>query len=679
MCGIAGVLALRDGGPPPRLEDLHAMLGALRHRGPDEFGLYRDARAGLAHARLSIIDLATGQQPLCNEDGTLWVVFNGEIFNYLELGRELRALGHRFRTQSDTEVIVHAFEAWGEAAFARFNGQFAIALWDAARERLVLARDRLGVRPLHVCEHEGRLWFASEVKALFAGAPGIPRAFDPRGLAETFTFWTVVPPQSVFRGVTELEPGHVATYAREGKTDRAFWAPSYPEDGQGGFEGTIDEAAARVGAALERSVELRMLRADVPVGSYLSGGLDSSLVAALGRRVKGERFKTFSIRFEDAEYDEAEYQQLMVRQIGSEHHELVARRADIAAAFPAVVAHAERPLLRTGPAPLFLLSGLVRAEGIKVVLTGEGADEMFAGYDLFREGKVRRFWGRQPGSRWRPRLLERLYPYLARSPVALEGLSRGFFGQDRERWREPGFAHRTRWATTAALQRLFVPGLREAARAADVAAALLGSVPPAFTRWTPLAQDQYLEVRTLLGGYLLASQGDRMLMAHSVEGRFPFLDADVVELANALPSWAKLRGLDEKHVLKRAAAGLVPEPILRRPKQPYRAPDAVSFAGADAPGWVEEILSPAAVAAAGVFEPRAVELLWKKCRAHAGGGPLSNADNMALVGILSTGLLHEQLIRRPQAREGVRCQTLVDRVAPPSERVAGRAHRGEYT
>ena len=204
MCGIAGILALRDAAPPPALADLEAMVGAIRHRGPDEFGLYRDRRAGLGHARLSIIDLATGQQPLANEDETLWIAFNGEVFNYVELREELVALGHRFRTRSDTEVIVHAYEAWGEAAFARFNGQFAVALWDAARERLVLARDRLGVRPLYLCEHGGRLFFASEVKAIFAADPAIPRAFDPAGLAETFTFWTTVAPRTPFAGVTEL-------------------------------------------------------------------------------------------------------------------------------------------------------------------------------------------------------------------------------------------------------------------------------------------------------------------------------------------------------------------------------------------------------------------------------------------------------------------------------------------
>jgi asparagine synthase (glutamine-hydrolysing) len=674
MCGIAGCVALRGDLPPPALDGLRAMVGALRHRGPDEFGLYRDMRAGLGHARLSIIDLATGQQPLSNEDGSLWVVFNGEIYNYVELRQELLALGHRFRTQSDTEVIVHAYEAWAEGAFERFNGQFALALWDSKREALVLARDRLGVRPLYLCEHGGRLWFASEVKAIFAGDPDIPRALDPVGLSETFTFWTVVAPQSVFRGVTELEPGHVRRVSREGMEDRAFWTPRYRELAS---PGSVDEVAERVRAALEEAVRLRMLRADVPVGSYLSGGLDSSLVAALGRRVKGDKFCTFSMRFEDAEYDETPYQRAVAARIDSEHRDIVVRREDIAAVFPEVVAHAERPLLRTAPAPLFLLSKLVRDAGIKVVLTGEGADEMFGGYDLFKEGKVRRFWGRQPASALRPRLLERLYPYLARSPVSQQALAREFFGRGREHWAAAGFAHQIRWHSAAALQRLFSPELRREAQLVDVVERLLASLPNEFPAWSFLAQDQYLETRTLLAGYLLSSQGDRMLMAHSVEGRFPFLDPNVVELANALPASFKLRGLDEKHVLKRAGRGLVPDEIVHRSKQPFRAPDALSFAGPRTPEWASELMGERAVSDAGIFDPGAVARLWRKCQASAGVAPLSNADNMALVGVLSTALLHEQLVRHPwTTATTIGFRTFVDRLPGQAARSAEHAEGG---
>lgn len=664
MCGIAGIVATRAEATGPSRAALARMAGALHHRGPDEHGIYRDRRAGLSHARLSIIDLSTGQQPLSNEDGTLWVVFNGEIFDYVELRAELLALGHVFRTQSDTEVIVHAYEAWGDSAFARFNGQFAIALWDARRGALILARDRLGVRPLHVCEHGGRVLFASEVKAIFAADPDIPRAFDPAGLDQTFTFWSVVAPRTLFQGVEELPPGHVRTYEGGRRTEQTFATVQFPASRAEGFQGSLDDAVSAVRDALREATRLRMLRADVPVGSYLSGGLDSSLVAALGLEAKGEKFCTFSLRFEDAEYDETSFQREVAARLHTDHRELLVSRRDIAAVFPEVVLHAERPLLRTAPAPLFLLSRLVRDSGIKVVLTGEGADEMFAGYDLFREGKIRRFWARHPDSRLRPQLLSRLYPYLARSPVAKQAMAREFFGRDLGSASVPGFAHDTRFRTTAALKRLFARPLLDTLAGKDARAELLASLPPELPSWSPLAQDQYLEILTLLPGYILSSQGDRMLMAHSVEGRFPFLDVCVARLASSLPPEYKLRVLDEKHVLKRAAAGLVPDSIVRRKKQPYRAPDALSFVGTDAPEWVHECLSERALADASVFEPRAVAQLWRKCRAAGDREQFSNADNMAIVGVLSTQLLHRSLIAGTCPIHSIEPKTLVERVAP---------------
>jgi asparagine synthase (glutamine-hydrolysing) len=664
VCGIAGIVTLDASARPPATRELRAMAGALHHRGPDEFGVYRDARAGLAHARLSIIDLATGQQPLCNEDETLWVSFNGEIFNYLELRPELEALGHTFRTHSDTEVIVHAYEAWGDAAFARFNGQWAIALWDTKRGRLTLARDRVGVRPLYHAEHAGRLYFASEVKAIFAADPSFRRAFDPTGLDQTFTFWSVVAPRTVFAGVSEVPPGHVMTIdlnAPGERRSKPFWRASYEKT----FEGSVDDAVDAVRAALERATALRILRADVPVGSYLSGGLDSSLVAALGVAAKGDRLRTFSMRFEDAEYDETEQQRAVVKHLRSEHSEIVVSRRDIANVFPEVAFHTERPILRTAPAPLYLLSKLVRESGIKVVLTGEGADEMFAGYDLFREAKVRRFWARQPGSKLRPRLLERLYPYLQRSPVSQQAMAKQFFGQNLGGAAAPGFSHDLRWKTTGALKRLFAAGLRDSLSGQDARADLLATLPEEFGRWSFLGQDQYLEVNTLLSGYILPSQGDRMLMAHSVEGRFPFLDADVMKLANSLPDDYKLRVLDEKHVLKRVAAGRIPASIAARKKQPYRAFDALSFVGAEAPAWIDEAMSEAAIREAGVFEPAQVKALWQKCKTRGDESQFSNADNMAVVGVLSTQLLHRHFIANQPTSKAVELRTLVERSPEP--------------
>lgn len=648
MCGMAGIVSLSVSAPPPARDALIRMAGALVHRGPDQQGLYRDERAGLAHARLSIIDIDGGGQPLADADGAAWIVFNGEIFNYVELRAELAALGYRFRTRSDTEVIVQAWRAWHETAFERMKGQWALALWEPAERRLILSRDRTGICPLYLCEHAGRVLFASEVKAIFAADPALPRAFDAAGLDQTFTLWTPVAPQGVFAGIRELAPGHTRIYRDSAVRERCFWEPRFPEAPGDGFTDSLDDAVEIVREALDAAVSLRMVRSDVPVGSYLSGGLDSSLVAAMGRRFAGDRFQTFSLRFADAEYDETDFQRLMVQRTGSEHHELVVERHAIASVFPDVIRHGERPILRTAPAPLFLLSRMVREAGIKVVLTGEGADEVFAGYDLFREAKVRRFWASRPDSTWRWRLIERLYPYLSRSPVRQQAMARQFFGHGLAGSADPGFGHDTRWRTTSAIKRLFSADLSASMAGEDAVSRLIDGLPPAFARWNPLAQDQYLEMRTLLSGYLLSAQGDRMLMAHSVEGRFPFLDEDVMAVANALPAAHKLRVLDEKHVLKRVAAPLVPPEIVARKKQPYRAPNALCFFGAAAPDYVGEMLSVAALREANVFDPAAVMRLVSKCRKHAedGGGDLSNSDNMALVGVLSTQLLHHQFVAR---------------------------------
>jgi asparagine synthase (glutamine-hydrolysing) len=643
VCGIAGVL-IRDAAAPPARAALIAMVSALHHRGPDAQGIYRDRQCGLAHARLAIIDLAGGHQPMLDADDRFVITYNGEVFNYVELRAELIGLGHRFRTSSDTEVVLVAWRAWGEASLGRLNGQFAFAIWDRVERTLVLARDRLGVRPLHVCAHAGRVWFASEVKAIFAGDPQIPRRLDSLGLGETFTFWTPLAPRTVFAGVEELPPGHVRTYGPTGVRDHRYWDLRYPVAGDGEFRGSLADATVALREALERATALRVLRADVPVGCYLSGGLDSSVVAALAHRARDGQLRTFSLRFADAEYDETPYQREMVARLGSAHDELMVTRDAIAAAFPATIRHVERPILRTAATPLMLLAGLVHRAGIKVVLTGEGADEMLAGYDVFREARIRRFWARQPDSTTRPRLLEKLYPYLARSPTRTRAMAREFFGRGLDRADAPGFGHLPRWRSALALHRLFTPGVRgELAAAGDPIAALIATLPPAFAAWDPLARDQYLEIRTLLSGYLLTAQGDRVAMASSVEGRFPFLDTGVVALASSLPASYQLRVLDEKHVLKRVAADLVPPSIVHRAKQPYRAPDALAFVGAAPPAWIDEVLAPRAVADAGVFEPAAVAQLWAKCR-DARDAQLSNADNMALVGVLSTQLLHRELI-----------------------------------
>lgn len=664
MCGIVGVANLRAALPSPGRPLVARMVAALRHRGPDEFGLYLDERVGLGHARLSIVDLAAGQQPMETPDGGLVVVFNGEVFNHVELREELTAKGHSFRTRSDTEVILHAWRAWGEGCLERFNGQWAFALWDARAGELTLARDRLGVRPIHLHEGGGRVRFASEVKALFAD-PDVPRALDPAGLVETFTFWAPRAPRTPFLGVTELPPGSVRTWRRDGTSvERRWWRPRFPTSHPAPRD--EGERVEALRASLRSATRLRMLRADVPVGAYVSGGIDSAVVASLAREALTGELHTFSLRFEDAEYDETEHQRAVVASLGSVHHELVASRGDIARVMPAVVRHAERPLVRTGAAPLYLLSSLVQREGLKVVVTGEGADELFGGYDIFREAIVRRFWARQPKSTLRPRLFDRLYPWLARSPQAARGMALSFWSRGLDAPDAPFFSHLPRWNAARSLQRFLLPDVLSAAQTscADPLAPLAAALPDDFARWHPLARAQHLEMETLLAPYILSSQGDRVLMAHSIEGRFPFLDADVIEFATGLSADEKVFALDEKHLLKRAARGMVPEAITRRSKQPYRSPDAACFVGPGAPAYVREALSAERVRAVGAFDAALVAGLAAKCERLAAAGSLSNADNMAFVGVLTTQLLHDEVLRAPpEDGDGLRFTTEIDRRA----------------
>jgi asparagine synthase (glutamine-hydrolysing) len=640
MCGIAGIFNLRDGAPPSRNE-LEGMIHAVHHRGPDGYGFYSHERVGLAHARLSIIDLAGGDQPIHNEDRSLQVVFNGEIFNYVELTDQLKKQGHRFYTRSDTEVIVHLYEEYGEAFVEHLNGQFAIALWDDKNERLVLARDRTGIRPLFTVETGGRLFFASEVKSLFAH-PAIPREINLTALQEVFTFWTTLPPNSLFESVKMIPPGHLMAIDSEGKRLTRYWDWSYPNEGIDSTKSLADWSE-ELKALMIDSVRLQ-LRSDVPVGAYLSGGLDSSVLTSLIKNFTDTPLRTFSIGFEDEEFDESGFQQDLVDYLGTNHTHVLCKRSDIGAAFPRVISHTESAIVRTAPTPLMLLSAAVREAGYKVVLTGEGADEVFGGYDIFKEAKVRRFWSHAPDSHWRPLILQRLYPYLKHSPTASGDFSKRFFQQGMEHLDEPYFAHIPRWATTQRVMQFFSDEARAAVRQPVGFDTINRILPPEINAWKPLNQDQYIEANTLLSGYLLSSQGDRVAMANSIEGRYPFLDHRVIEFAATLPSRYKIMGLNEKYIIKQTMQGLIPESIRKRSKQPYRAPDSQSFFHEEKPlEYVAYLLSEERIRKAGYYNPKSVSMLLKKC---ARGKALGFADNMAFVGILSSMLVDEQLIEQ---------------------------------
>jgi asparagine synthase (glutamine-hydrolysing) len=640
MCGIAGFYGRPNAGVPARAL-ARRMIGAISYRGPDAQGFFVGDEIALGHARLSILDLASGQQPMVNADKSVWISFNGEIFNYVELREEMIARGRRFASNSDTEVILQLYDELGPDCVTKFNGDFAFALWDARRRRLMLARDRMGVRPLFYTRQSGTLYFASEVKALLE-VPGVSAELDPIALDQIFTFWFPLAPRTAFKGIEELKPAHVLIADAHGTVVRPYWTLDYPRLGE---EGPHD---AQVEAALADEVEHLLLdatrirlRADVPVGAYLSGGLDSSLVAAAAKRFVPERLRTFSLTFESAEFDESEHQQHMVRALGTAHESIACPTADIARLFPQAIRHGEKPILRTAPAPLLALSDLAHRNGFKVVLTGEGADEVFAGYDLFKEAKLRRFCARQPESRRRPLLFRRLYPYLpglqAQSPEYLAA----FFGAGVGPLDDPLFSHLPRFRTTVGAKAFFSRDLRAALNGYDALGELRESLPANFVRWHPLSQAQYLETAYLLPGYILSSQGDRVAMAHATEGRFPFLDHRVVELGARIPPRLKLNGLREKHILRKAAERLLPDAIANRTKQPYRAPDAHAFVGADAPAYVARRLAAPDLAAAGYFDAAAVERLVAKWR---NGKFIGFRDNAAFVGILSTQLWHREFV-----------------------------------
>ena len=626
MCGIAGIV--RAAGEARVDEDaLLRMARAIRHRGPDGYGLALDEGAGFVSTRLAIVDLPCGWQPLEDDAEGDLLVYNGEVYNHIELRDELRAQGVSFATSSDTEVVLRLLERDGLDALRRFNGQFAFAWWQAQSRRLTLVRDRFGVRPLHFAlRDDGTLVFGSEAKALFASGEVKARP-DLAGIDDVFTTWGTRPPRSPFQGVDQLAPGGFLVW-EGGKivARRRWWEPEY------------GDAAAPDGDLLELmrdSVDLR-LRADVPVGAYLSGGLDSSLISALAQQRKDGELRTFSIAFKDPRYDERAQQEAVARALRTQHHVVEAGPGEIAAALPDVIRHTETPLIRTAPVPLFLLARAVRANDLTVVITGEGADELFWGYDLFKEVAIRELHRRDPDAAMA--MLDDLYPYLGetgarRGPAFTKFLLETGAGND------PLGSHLTRAEATATVKAFYRDEVAAEIGAGSSLERLRAQLPEAFDSWSTLERAAWLEVTTLLEPYLLAAQGDRVAMASGVEGRFPFLDHRVFAYSAALPPERKLDGMRDKIALRDLADGLLPAEIVERPKQPYRAPEVAPFFSDDAPEWVADALGADALEETGIWDAGRVEGLLRRCRTGRATGV---REGMALVGILTTQLWHDE-------------------------------------
>ncbi len=648
MCGIAGIFTGNSQKPVPG-NKLEKMAASLTHRGPDGKGFYIDPTCpglGLVHTRLAIIDVEGGAQPIANEDESVWVIFNGEIFNHVELRLQLKAHGHRFRTNSDTEVLVHLYEEHGENFVDHLNGQFAIALWDSRLRKLLLVRDRPGILPLYYHTGSDELIFASEMKAILSVLDQRP-AMNPAAFGQLMTFWAPLTPGTIFEGICEVEPGQMICMEGGRLRTRHYWNWSLAQHGEY-RKGREEDLVQELTALLEDATRIR-LRADVPVGCYLSGGLDSSLLASMVAANQDVKLRTFSLAFYDPRLDESRYQHLMAQHLRTEHTQVGCSAQDIADHWIETIRAAETPLLRTAPAPMGLLSRHVRANGYKVVLTGEGADEVFGGYDIFKEAKIRAFCGRHPESRWRPMLLKRLYPYLDFTRNQSSEILKSYFGAIDEDLASPVFSHRPRWKGTAQSMAFLSDSFQARVAATNPEEQIIEKWGDQLASLGMFNRAQFLEARTLMPGYLLSSQGDRMLMAHSVEGRYPFLDHRVIEFANTLPPHLKMRVLNEKYLLKKVARGRLPEEIQTRKKQPYQAPAATSFFSPHVPEYVEELMSDQKLKEFGYFSTSKVKLLTQKVRdSIANGRFISNRDNTSWLSVLSTQVWHYtfQILRR---------------------------------
>ena len=657
MCGIAGIYNYHSSKEPSTEQSVKKMLSLINHRGPDESGVYLGKNLGIGSVRLSIIDLSSGQQPMSDDSGRYWIVYNGEIFNYLELKSKLEAKGIRFKTSCDTEVVIQMYAMYGSECVSQFNGQFAFCIWDKNKQELFLARDRVGIRPLFYWSQNGSFAFCSEIKGLFT-LDRIERSLDKESLSQIFTFWTTLTPKTPFKNINDLQPGHFMKVNSSGIQIHKYWSMNFSsgkEVQHKNFSQTIEE----LDELLHDAVKIR-LRADVPVGAYLSGGLDSSVTTAYIKDIDPNILNTFSIGFTDKTYDETAFQLEAAKFLGTNHRAFSCTSEELANNFAETIWHTEFPILRTSPTPMFLLSKKVRENNIKVVITGEGADEFLGGYNIFKEAKIRRFWANEPKSVARPKLLTKLYPYIPLMQHSSNLALKMFFGYKLNETEDPLYSHLLRWHNTTRIRSFFSDEYTSFLNGNNQLNGIYKNLPESFGKWSDLSKSQFLEASVFMSGYLLSSQGDRMAMGNSVEGRYPFLDYRVIELCNQMPDNYKLNCLDEKFILKKLSKGRIPNSITNRSKQAYRAPIISSFFSQESPYNITDVLSDRSLISSGIFNSSKVKDLVSKIKQQK---EASEIDQMAIVGILSTQILHKKFVEEPITEniENLKNYRIIDR------------------
>ncbi len=641
MCGIVAMYSARE---PVPADALKRATCRLAHRGPDgsRTWLAGDRRVGLGHARLSIIDLTTGDQPIAGEDPALQIVANGEFYDFERLRRDLEGRGHRFRTRSDSEIALHLYEDYGTACLCHLRGEFAFALWDGPNDTLFAARDRFGIKPLYFSAHGGTLYLASEVKALLAA--GVPARWDRAAVFHGNHFLGTPADRTLFAGVYPVPPGHYLLASGGQVRLIRYWDFDYPPAAGGPPAATDAEYAERFHHALDEAVRLR-LRADVPVGCYLSGGLDSCAVLGLAARHHGEPIRAFTLTFDRADYDEGAIAREMAAHAGADFRPIPVRQSDLADRFADAVCQAETICFNGHATAKYLLSRAVRDAGYKVVLTGEGSDEILAGYPHFRRDLLL-YHARGHDAAAARQLLERLQ--------ADNSISRGLLLPDGEAAPLAGVRSALgfvpSWleaqATTAArLCALFAPDFAAEFAGSDPYRAFLNGLDVAgqLAGREPVNQSLYLWSKLALPNYILAVLGDRMEMAHSVEGRVPFLDHHVVELVRGFPVSQKIRGMTEKYVLREAARPVLTATVYGRQKHPFLAPPAALTPGERLYELVQDTLRGPALACLPFYDRAKVIALLDGLPALADAA--RTAFDPVLMVLLSACCLHERYFR----------------------------------
>ena len=583
MCGFAGYINLRNN-PKVEFATLQRMTETLVHRGPDSSGYFLADDVGFGFRRLSIIDPAGGDQPLYNEDGSIVLACNGEIYNYRELRTELTQKGHSFRTNSDVEVILHLFEEEGDAFLNRLNGQFAFALYDSRKKRLLLARDHFGVNPLHFTIVKDVLIFASEIKAILEH-PLARREVDLTGLDQVFSFPGLISPRTMFKGVESLKSGHAISVQNANVQEKEYWDLDYPKIGEVADGQPEKKYVEDLKERFTQSVVYR-LQADVPVGSYLSGGLDSSMIAAMIRQAAPQTDRhSFSITFGDAALCEAKDQKTMAAHVNSVHHDIRFGWSEIAERLRSMIYHCECPVKETYNTCSMALSEAARTTGIPVVLTGEGADEMFAGYVGYRFDQLglRNSQKRDFETVMEEELRERLW-----------GDKNLFYEIDQYAFRETKNA-------------LYSDGVNELFDDFECLNFELVNKERLRDRHF-IHQRSYLDFKLRLSDHLISDHGDRMALANSVEARYPFLDIDLVEFSRTIPPELKLSQFTEKYILKKVAEGLIPKEIIDREKFGFYAPGSPYLLKQNIP-WINDLLCPERLKRQGYFNPVTIERL----------------------------------------------------------------------